>query len=356
MEIEFDSEKSFERLVDALDYLPNGFPRTPSRIEIQILKKIFSPEEAAIANHLTGKWQPVEAIAADAGLPDIKAKSLLIAIAKRGLVWFDKVDDKMCFRLAPFIVGIYEAQVENMDHELAHLVEKYMAEGGAAGIMHPQPAIHRVIPAQNTVKSEWILPYDDVRAILLNAKSFTNGDCICRLQQEQVGRRCTFPTNLCLSFSPYERNESPGSISQAEALAILDKTEQFGLVHTVSNVMHGMGYICNCCGCCCGILRGITDWGIADSVAFANYYANIDPDRCLACGTCIERCQVHAISEQDGISYVNRARCIGCGLCVSGCPNDAASLLRKPENEIVNPPDDYSAWEQARRLSRNLAH
>ena len=73
-------------------------------------------------------------------------------------------------------------------------------------------------------------------------------------------------------------------------------TEQVGLVHTVSNVTEGVGYVCNCCGCCCGILRGITEWGIADSVAYANYYAVIEPEFCADCGTCIERCQVGAIS------------------------------------------------------------
>ena len=74
-------------------------------------------------------------------------------------------------------------------------------------------------------------------------------------------------------------------------------TEQVGLVHTVSNVTEGVGYVCNCCGCCCGILRGITDWGIADSVAYANYYAVIEPEFCADCGTCIERCHVGAISD-----------------------------------------------------------
>ena len=36
-------DESYERLADALDRLPNGFPRTPSHVEIRLLKKIFSP-------------------------------------------------------------------------------------------------------------------------------------------------------------------------------------------------------------------------------------------------------------------------------------------------------------------------
>jgi NAD-dependent dihydropyrimidine dehydrogenase PreA subunit len=241
-----------------------------------------------------------------------------------------------------------------MDHELAHLVEEYMANGGAVGIMKPQPALHRVIPAQKAVKSEWILPYDDVKAILMSSKSFRLNDCICRIQQDHIGRRCDFPLRTCLSFSSVERKPSECDISKEEALAFLDKAEEMGLVHTVSNVMEGLGYVCNCCGCCCGILRGITDWGIENSVAHANYYSVIDADECLGCGTCRKRCQVHAISEKNGVSVVDRNKCIGCGLCVTGCPNGVAKLEKKPESEIVNPPTDFKAWENERLHNRGL--
>ncbi len=345
----------YERLAEALDRLPNGFPRTDSGLEIRILKKICSADEAAVAGLLTGTPEPVAAIAMRAGKPTTGVRRALFRLVRRGMVWPDKRDGEVCFRLAPFIVGIYEAQAESMDHELAHLVEEYLARGGARGIMRPQPAIHRVIPAEGTVKSEQILPYDDVRDLLLEQRTFQVNECICRLQQEQLGETCTYPTRVCLSFSERERAARPGDLTRAEALALLDMTEQVGLVHTVSNVTEGIGYVCNCCGCCCGILRGINDWGIADSVASANYYAVIEPELCAGCGTCIDRCQVGAISEGDGYSVVDRSRCIGCGLCVTGCPNDVARLERKPEAEIVHPPRDFAEWERLRLHDRGLA-
>jgi Na+-translocating ferredoxin:NAD+ oxidoreductase subunit B len=347
-------ESVFARLAEALNRLPNGFPRTSYGVELRILAKIFSPQEALVSSQLSGDFEPAAAIAARAGLPLAEVKSALTGMAKRELVWFYRKDNQLVFRLAPFIVGIYEAQRASMDHELAHLVEHYMREGGAAGIMQPQPALHRVVPAHGTVKSEWILPYDDVRALLLDAKSFHAGDCVCRVQQDFVGRKCNFPLNVCLSFSSHERPLEAGDLTQADALALLDRAEELGLVHTVSNVMQGVGYVCNCCGCCCGILRGITEWGIQDSVAYAAYYAVIDPQKCLACGTCIQRCQVGAITQGVLVSEVERERCIGCGLCVSGCPNEAAHLQLKPAAEIVPPPQDFGAWEQARRVNRHL--
>jgi len=348
------TDNVYDQLANALDKLPNGFPRTLSNVEATLLKKIFSTEEAELAAQLGGKMEPVDAIAERVGLPVKEAMSKLINMARRGLVWYEKRAGKHCFRLAPFVVGIYEAQLESLDHELAHLVEQYMAEGGAAGIMKPQPAIHRVVPAQSAVKSEWILPYDDVRAILLSSKKFQVRDCICRKERSLLGHPCELPTRICLSFSSLEGSPSPDDISQTEALALLDKAEEVGLVHTVSNVMQGIGYVCNCCSCCCAILRGITEYGIENSVARAGYYAVIDPDECLGCGTCIERCHVHAISEQDEVSVVDGDKCIGCGLCVTGCPNEAARLQRRPEAEIIQPPVDFAAWEHERLINRGL--
>lgn len=346
------SDYVYEQLAEALNNLPNGFPRTPSNVEIRVLRKIFSPEEASLAGQLTGSMKSAEAIANRIGLTAEEAEARLTKMAKRGLLWSYKEGEKSLFRLAPFVVGIYEAQLESMDHELAHLVEEYLANGGAVGIMKPQPALHRVVPAQKAVKSEWILPYDDVKAILLQSKIFHLRDCICRVQQDYISRKCDFPLRTCLSFSSFDRPPHPLDISKEEAVAFLDKAEEMGLVHTVSNVMRGFGYVCNCCGCCCGILRGINEWGIENSVAYANYYAIIDPDECVGCGICRKRCQVHAISEQDGISAVNVKKCIGCGLCATGCPNKAAKLVRKTDKEVVSPPVDFAAWEHERLHNR----
>ena len=222
--------------------------------------------------------------------------------------------------------------------------------------MAPQPAIHRVVPARSAVKREWVLPYEDVRTILLGAEAFRVKDCVCRVQLELAGcRDCSFPVANCLWFAASAAAPGQGeTISRAEALAVLDQAEEVGLVHTVSNVAQGVDYVCNCCGCCCHLLRGITEWGIEHSVAQANYYALIEQKECTACGICEERCQVGAIAEGDGTYVVERARCIGCGLCVSGCPSEAVELRLKPPDQIVPPPIDFGAWERQRLRDRGL--
>jgi electron transport complex protein RnfB len=356
------SDLVYHKLAEALDQLPNAFPRTESSVEIDILKKLISEEDATLMCRLSGTMETAKQIAEKVGRDSGSVQKELMNLARKGLVWFEKKEGELRFRLAPFIVGIYEASLDKMDHELGHLFEQYMLEGGAEGIMGPQPAIHRVVPAQSAVKSEWILPYDDVRSILLASKGFSVYECICRKQQEKIGkRRCDFPLELCLSFSQTERPPGPNTISQEEALALLDRAEEIGLVHTVSNVAEGIGYVCNCCGCCCSILRGITEWGIERSVAYANYYALVDSNECTGCGICVDRCQVDAVSIVDGLVVVYKEKCIGCGLCVTGCPEEAVRLELRPSSEIADPPHNLSAWEKARvrfrgKVSGSIPH
>jgi electron transport complex protein RnfB len=345
----------YEHLADSLNKLPNSFPRTKSNIEITLLKKIFLPEEAHLCGYLSGTPEQADVIAQRAGLTLEEADGRLKGLLDRGFAWGDATSGY--FRLAPFIVGIYESQLPRMDHELAHLVEEYFHQGGAE-IMKPRPAIHRVIPAQSAVKSEWILPYDKLRELLLSCNTFRVNTCICRVQQDMEGtRKCTFPLEVELIFyRGEETKEAPMKpfISRDEALSILDKTEKIGLVHTVRNVAQGIFYVCNCCGCCCGILRGINDFGIENSVAAANYFSVIDPEKCIGCGTCVQRCQMHAIKAENDISVVDRMKCIGCGLCVTGCQSGVARLELKPVDQRIEPPEDYAAWEHDRMVNRGL--
>ncbi len=112
--------------------------------------------------------------------------------------------------------------------------------------------------------------------------------------------------------------------------------------------------ICNCCACCCGVLRSINEWGISNAVN-SYYLAEIDPEVCAACGTCAdERCQVNAIEEGEDAYSVIKEKCIGCGLCVSTCPSEAIQMVRKQPEEIVPPPKDEMDWYEKRGNLRGV--
>ncbi|MGD8992978.1 MAG: 4Fe-4S binding protein, partial [Desulfobacterales bacterium] len=154
----------------------------------------------------------------------------------------------------------------------------------------------------------------------------------------------------------FDNSDRYRAISKNDAYAILNKAEQAALVHLTWNVESGHYFICNCCGCCCGVLRSINELGInASDVINSYYFAQINPDECDACGTCKdERCQVNAIEERDGFNEVIREKCIGCGLCVSTCPSEAISLLRKQPEEIVPPPKNEMDWYEKRASERGV--
>jgi NAD-dependent dihydropyrimidine dehydrogenase PreA subunit len=347
----------YEKLTASLDKLPIGFPRTKSGVELQILEKLFSAEEAKVASYMTGTSETVETIAQRANLSKEEVEPKLMAMLNRGLIWSSVKDGVRKYRLAPFMVGFYEQQSETMDHDLAHLFEHYWMEGGGKGIMKYHPDTHRVDPAHDALKkTEVILPYNDVRELMLQAKSFQARNCICRRQQELLDtKKCDFPVRNCLSFFPVELPQGPNSITKEAALKLLDEAEEAGLVHCVANQQSGLYWVCNCCGCCCGILRGIREFGINNISVRANYFAVIDQDKCNSCGVCEDRCHMDAVSV-DGTVAIDLAKCIGCGVCVTGCPTDALSLKLRPDAEIVAPLENYKAWEQARLHNRGLSH
>ncbi len=53
-----------------------------------------------------------------------------------------------------------------------------------------------------------------------------------------------------------------------------------------------------------------------------NVEISYDPDRCIACDTCIETCPVKAISKEN-LFFIDRSKCILCFECVDNCPSGA---------------------------------
>ena len=171
---------------------------------------------------------------------------------------------------------------------------------------------------------------------------------------------CEKPLEVCMHIAPVEGvfdNPRVGrKISKEEAYNLLRKSEEEGLVHLTWNVQSGHFFICNCCGCCCEVLRPINERGIpASTVVYSGHYADIDSDACVACGTCAdERCQVNAIEEGEEAYRVIGEKCIGCGLCLTTCPSEALQLVRKEQEKLVAPPLDERAWYEERGRQRGV--
>ena len=349
-------EAVYRALAQTLDALPHGFPPTESGVELALLAKLFTPEEAALAAVMTPGHDSPDRIAARASVDPDVAVQRLEAMARKGLIRWRRGKTRSRFGLLPFIVGFYELQLPRMDAELAALTERYFRESDGA-LLRAEPAFHRVIPVGEAVAfGLQIAPHDEAAALLSEAQAWAVRDCICRKQQAMVGQDCDYPLESCLSFAPvsgaFDDDPAARVIPKNEALQILYEAEAAGLVHTVGNYREGHFYICNCCTCCCGILRGVAEFDIPTAIAHSSFRAAVDAAACVGCGACIARCQFGALSVVEDLARVDPVRCVGCGVCAQVCPTDALALLPRPEAEAPLLPADHTAWMAQRRTNR----
>jgi len=337
------TEDIYRKLAQRLDAIPNGFPATESGSELRLLANIFTPEEAVLGSVMRLRHETAADIAARAGVDADVAYGTLKGMARKGLIRIKKSKGQLAFGLTPFVVGFYEAQLPRMDVELATLFEQYLQETGGGGIVRDVPAVHRVIPVGEAVPMDLeIFPYERATELLENAKSWAVRDCICRVQQKLIGKGCDRPVENCLVFAPiegaFDNSKMDRAITKEEALRILYETEEDGLVHSTGNYRDGHNYICNCCTCCCGVLRSVAEFGVPTTAVRSDFQMVVDAVECIGCGDCLERCQFDALSLPDDVCLVDYSRCVGCGLCATVCPTEAMYLERRPEGEVPLPP------------------
>ncbi len=332
----------YHDLREQLDQYSVGFPSTESGVEMKILEKLFSEEEAGLYLDLSMMLETPEAVAQRSGREPEKVSAVLERMVDKGLIFRLKKGDSLKYGAVPFVVGSFEYQLKGMDREFAELYDQYFMEAfGKQGIAQGSPL--RTVPVNKSIDHAWpVAPYEDVKAIIQGKTKISVANCVCRVQQGLLDKACESPLEVCFQFGShadfYVDKGMGRYVGQEEALEIIDKCDEAGLVPQPF-VAQEVGALCNCCGDCCGILRSIKLHPKPAEMVYTNYFAEVDKEACSGCGTCVDRCQMDAIRPgSDEIAEVDRDRCIGCGLCVTTCPTDAVSLKPKPEAERREPP------------------
>ncbi len=336
-ERELSGDEVYRRLREFLDRMPLGFPSTRSGVELRILKRLFTEEEAELALLLSPLPEDAETVAARCGMDPGYLADRLEDMSRKGLIFRTRRGDRTYYNTAPFMIGLYEYSVEKMDEELAAMYREYyeaayLEEMAASGI----PGF-KVLPIGEHVRSSLTAyPYLNLVEEVRKARVISVADCICRKESALVGRACPYPRETCLSFGAaaeyYIENGIGREIDAEEALRILRQADEAGLVHAGVNTKH-LSNICNCCPCCCASMKGITMRGM-DKRYFLNalFEAVVDADECTGCGACVERCPVGAVRLEEA-ARVDRKRCLGCGLCAGTCPAEAVSILLREDRE-----------------------
>ncbi|MGV8073555.1 MAG: ATP-binding protein [Syntrophobacteraceae bacterium] len=334
---------SYEKLMEKLVNLPFRSPRTESKVEIEILKRLMTPEEAEIACNLSPKPQTAETIAQRMGMDteDLR-KALETLVEKRAI--FKEFAEEPRYALTAFLPGIWEWQVGRMSPEDVNRWEQYWQEGLARDLLTNKTPVIRVVPVSKSIPAELnVFAYEEAEKLIDEAATVTLADCICRHSKKIIGEGCDAPAkDTCIildGWSDFYANTKIGRrATKEEAKEILAMAREIGLVQTAFNVQKGPVFICNCCGCCCGSLRAINELKIPTALAKSNFIAEISEDACTGCGMCIERCHVHALEIVAGVAHLSKERCIGCGVCVASCEFEAITMIRK--DGAAPPPAD----------------
>jgi len=336
-------EDVYKKLALHLDKTPGGFPETESGVELRILKRLFTEEEANLALSLVMMPEPVQAIAQRAGRDPEEIKPLLIEMGKKGLLIHMNKDGQDTFMQLQFVVGIWEYQVNNLSKELIEDFNEYVPYLIKSQYNHKTQQL-RVVPVEKAVNTELnIMDYEQLEDIIKSQSRILVAPCICRKEHEIMGKGLGREMETCLVFGSgayiYEARGIGRIITQEEALKIIRKGVAQGLVPQPSNSKKPVN-ICLCCSCCCQILKNIKEFHSPAKIVSSNFQARVDEEECTGCSACEDICPMDAISmdEEKIISVVNQDRCIGCGLCVTACEFDAMALADKDQSQRIEPP------------------
>jgi len=354
------SEDIFRQLQEQLDQYSIGFPATESGVEMEILKRLFTEEDAWLYLHMSMMLETPESVAGRLK-QDLEEMALqLEEMAEKGLLFRVRKGDEAKYGAAPFVVGIYEFQLKTMDAALARLFDDYFEEALTTNWSR-QVVPMRTIPVNKSVGVSWnVAPYEDAREIIKSKDRLAVANCICRVNQGLLDQGCDKPLEVCFlagSHGAYYVDRGMGRwVNQEEALKILDKCEEAGLVPQPFNAINPGG-LCNCCGDCCGMLRTLKKHPRPVEMVVTNHYAVVDEDLCVGCEVCLDRCQMDAITMgDDGTALVDLDRCIGCGLCVTTCDAEAMTLEPKSPEDRREPPAkaQLTLMELAQKRGKSL--
>lgn len=354
-----DMTDVYVRLAHHLDTLPAGYPATDSGIELKILKQLFTPEEAEAAMVLTLFPESADTIAKKLGKSEQDTEKFFYNMSRKGLVGRSG-KERNKYMAANFITGIWEYHVNNLDKQLIEDVNEYIPQIWEKTWAKQKTQQKRVIPVSKSISVEMsVMPYEKAENIIKKQSKIVVVPCICRKEQNMVGHGCDKPLETCLMLGSnalfFEENGIGRPISHEEALEILNRGIDAGLVLLPSNSQKPF-VICMCCGCCCFVLKNLNKMDQPAKIACSNYYATVSKENCTGCRSCEDICQMGAISVQDDFAAVNLSRCIGCGLCVAKCEFNATTLVAKEESEKhgipVNTVEEYMNMAQERGLIR----
>jgi len=316
---------------------PIGLPEHASIYEI--LSILFTEKEAEVGAGFPLGVVTIEELQKAVGGEKDDLEGVLKGMMKKGLVVTNKKDGQIRYLLSAAFVGFFEftfmraneslplkrlAELMHSYRNTPEFIQEFFSPGTSRGRTY---VYNDNLPK---VKSE-ILRFDEAVEQIKMAGRGSLTKCYCRHEAWHLGKNCSAPIDdICMTLGKasdfvveqgFARRASAGGL-----LDVLKKAEDYGLVHIGDNVLKETTFICNCCGCCCGFLNGITQQHLKHAVTTTNFIARLTEQECNGCEVCVDHCQIKAIRMEGDYPVVDEEFCLGCGVCVHFCPSNAMKM------------------------------
>ena len=344
------NEDIYVKLCERLNQ--NEIKLPPVNSVLALLRELFTEKQAKLAAEMPLGAHTIKSLAAQLNRDEGQLEKMLETLADEGLIFVAKNENnEREYSVPPFAPGILELQylkgeetekaikrydlMEKMHEELETMSDEVYKNVEAANKNMGSQGLRTLAIEEELPGNTQITTWEKISEMIDRLDSFAVGTCACRLGARMKGDPCKIdgaPEQACVYFGKVadfivDRNFGK-RITKKELFDLLKVCEEKGLIHNITNVSGDNILLCNCCGCCCQIMRPMLKFPGLKSIAGSNFMAVVDAETCTGCEECVTRCQVKAIEMEAGIAKVNPDYCIGCGVCVSQCPSESLSLVR----------------------------
>jgi ferredoxin len=347
----------YDRLVKRLNKFPQGAP--PSKLLYEILKRLMSEQEASRVALVPIKPFTAKTAARAWKTSLLEAEKTLDALAGRALLLDVAGRKNRYYVLPPPMAGFFEFSMMRLRGDLdqqvlAKLYYQYITveeDFIKALFTQGETQLGRVFVNEPVLSSEQalhVLDYERASEVITTASHRGVGLCYCRHKMEHAGQACDAAMDICMTFNNTAasliRHGYARAVDAAEGLALLDEARGRNLVQFGENVRKSVGFICNCCGCCCEAMIAARRFGILHPVHTTNFLPAVDVEKCTGCGECAAVCPVEAmttVSANDPLhprkkkARLNENLCLGCAVCVRVCKTKSLRLVTRAERVIT---------------------
>jgi ferredoxin len=347
----------YHALSDRLNLFPQGAP--PTELLFRILEVLFTRDEAALVALLPIKPFNVAAAAKIWRKPAAESQRILEALASRGMLLDMEIHGEQIFVLPPPMAGFFEFSMMRLGncydqkllaelfYQYLNVEEDFIRNLFAGG----ETQLGRVFVNENALAGDstlTVLDYERASQVIRTASHMGIGACYCRHKMQHLDKACKAPMDICMTFSGAAQSLIKHGIARpvgvSEGLALLDKAVSHNLVQFGENVQHHVGFICNCCGCCCEAMLAAKRFAVLNPIATTNFIPALHAESCNGCGKCAEVCPVEAMALVSAAdprkpkrkkARLDESLCLGCGLCVRACPNGGITLRARKQRVLT---------------------